>query len=106
MESNICVGSNHRLAGGHALGDDVLLNDGDLRKVDLHPHITPGHHNAVCHREDLCQIRRHPRFSILAMIRIEESPRPEDDGISAYVGCCADKAGRNIVKALLHTEEE
>ena len=99
-------GSNHRLPGGHALGDHILLDGGDLREVDLHAHVAPCHHNAVRRRQDLRQV-----VDALLILDLGDDA---DAGLAAlqqlaelpHVGGGADKAGGDEVKALLHAEED
>ena len=38
------------------VGDDVLLDHGDLGEVNLHPHVSPGDHHAVHHGQDLVHV--------------------------------------------------
>ena len=44
------------LAVAQGVGDDVLLDDGDLGKVDLHAHVAAGNHHAVGHGQDLIDV--------------------------------------------------
>ena len=49
-------GSDHRLARLKPLSDDLLLEDGHLGGGDLHPQVTPGHHDAVGGLQDLVDV--------------------------------------------------
>ena len=49
-------GGDHVFAGGHAFGDHLFLDDGNLLSGDLHAQIAPGHHGAVGHGQDLVEI--------------------------------------------------
>ena len=44
------------LAHGQGTLDQVLLDDRDLGKVDLHTHIAAGHHDAISHSQDLVHV--------------------------------------------------
>ena len=93
-------GSDHRLSGGHTLGNDTLLNGGDLRKVNLHAHIAPGHHDTVGHGQDIRQVA--DAFLIfdlgddadLGVVLIQNVPDLPD------IGGGTDKAGGNEIEAL------
>ena len=99
-------GGDGGLAAGHALGDHLLLQNGDLRKVDLHAHVAPGHHNAVGHGEDLGEV--------VDTVLILDLGNDADLGVHAvqqladlpHVGGGADEASGYEVKALLRTEED
>ena len=99
-------GCDDRLAGGHALGDHVLLDDGNLCEVDLHAHIPPGHHDAVRHGQDLRQVA-----DPLLVFNLGDDL---DGGVCLiqqaadlpHVVRRADEAGGDEVKALFHAEED
>ena len=95
-----------RLAAGHTPGDHILLDQGDLRKVDLHTHIAASHHDAVRRVQDLRKIA-----DALLIFDLGDDPHPRT-GLVQYVPqfpyICGgtDKAGCHIVEPLLRTEEE
>ena len=82
------------------------MNDRDLRKVDLHAHVAPGHHDAVRHGQDIRQVADAlPVFDLgddadMEIVLVQDLPQLPD------VGGGADKAGGDIVKALLDAEED
>ena len=94
------------LPHGHALGDHLLLQDGDLREVDLHTHIAPGHHNAVGHGENLGEI--------VDAVLVFNLGNDADLGVHTiqqaanlpHVGGGADKTGGHKIEALLRPEED
>ena len=49
-------GGDDHLAGGVALADHHLLQDGDLLHIHLDPQVAPGHHDPPGDRQDLVQV--------------------------------------------------
>ena len=95
-----------RLSAGHALGDHILLNNGDLGEVDLHAHIAAGHHDAVRRVQNLRQIA--DALLIFDLRNDADARAGLIQQASQLPDVCGgtDKAGSHIVKALLHAEEE
>ena len=99
-------GGDDRLAAGHALGDHILLNGGDLRKVDLHAHVAASHHDAVRFGQDLPQVA-----DALLIFDLGDDADAGVGGVQHAadlpdIGGAADKAGGDEVEALLHAEQD
>ena len=99
-------GGDHGLPGGHALGNDALLNGRDLREVDLHAHVPPGHHDAVSHGQDVRQIA-----DALLVLDLGDDPDPGVVLIQNVpdlpdIGGRPDKAGGDEIEPLPDTEQD
>ena len=97
-------GSNHGFPAGHALCDNLLLDDGDFGEVNLHAHVASGHHDAVRSGQNV----RHITDALLifnfcndldaGILLVQQAANLQ------YIGGAAYKGG-NIVKALLDAKE-
>ena len=100
-------GCDDGLSGVITAPDDVLLDDGDLGKVDLHAHIAARHHNAVGHVEDLVDVFHafvvfdlgHD-FDEITFSAVQQAANLQ------YIGGAAYKGGCDEVKALLNTKQD
>ena len=82
------------------------MDQGDLRKVDLHTHIAASHHDAVRRVQDLRKIA-----DALLIFDFGDDPHPGAglvQHVPQFPHICGrtDKAGCHIVEPLLRTEEE
>ena len=98
-------GGDDRLAAGDALGDHVLLNHGNFRKVDLHAHITPGYHDSVRRVQNFGKVG-----NTLLIFDFGDNANGGTYGIQQGsqlpdIRRGADKAGGHKIKALFRAEE-
>ena len=100
-------GGDDHLAGAVGLLDHLLLEDGDLLHVHLHPQVPAGHHNAPGDGQDLVQVSDPLGvFDFGDDLHMPPAVFPQKAPDSQNVLGGADKGGRHKIEPLPDTEEQ